>query len=65
MGFLSTTQASEKWGISPRRIQILCSEGRIPGVFRIGNTWAIPEDAEKPKDARIKSGKYIKDEREI
>ena len=65
MGFLSTTQASEKWGISPRRIQILCSEGRIPGVFRIGNTWAIPEDAEKPKDARIKSGKYIKDESEI
>lgn len=65
MGFLSTTQASKKWRISPRRIQILCSEGRIPGVFRIGNTWAIPEDAEKPKDARIKSGKYIKDEREI
>ena len=65
MGFLSTTQASKKWGISPRRIQILCSEGRIPGVFRIGNTWAIPEDAEKPKVARIKSGKYIKDESEI
>ena len=59
MGFLSTTQASEKWGISPRRIQILCTEKRIPGAFRIGNTWAIPEDAQKPKDARIKSGKYL------
>ena len=65
MGFLSTTQASEKWGISPRRIQILCTENRIPGAFRIGNTWAIPEDAQKPKDARIKSGKYMKDERVI
>lgn len=65
MGFLSTTQASEKWGISPRRIQILCTEKRIPGAFRIGNTWAIPEDAQKPKDARIKSGKYMKDERVI
>lgn len=43
-------------------IQILCAEKRIPGVFRIGNTWAIPEEAEKPKDARVKSGKYIKTE---
>ena len=65
MGFLSTTQASEKWGISPRRIQILCTEKRIPGAFRIGNTWAIPEDAQQPKAARIKSGKYMKDERVI
>ena len=58
--FLSTTQASKKWGISPRRIQVLCAEGRIPGVFRVGNTWAIPEEAQKPKDARIRSGRYIK-----
>ena len=65
MEYLSTTQASAKWGISPRRIQVLCAEKRIPGAFRIGNTWAIPEDAEKPKDARIKSGLYIKTEREI
>lgn len=60
MGFLSTTQASKKWEISPRRIQVLCAEGRIPGVFRVGNTWAIPEEAQKPKDARIRSGRYIK-----
>lgn len=60
MSFLSTTQASKKWGISSRRIQILCSEDRIPGATRIGSIWAIPDDAEKPKDARIKSGRYIK-----
>lgn len=60
MGFLTTTQASKKWGISSRRIQILCAEGRISGAMRIGTIWAIPENAEKPKDARIKSGKYIK-----
>ena len=29
-------------------------------AFIIGNTWAIPDNAEKPKDARIKTGKYIK-----
>lgn len=61
MEFLSTTQASEKWGISSRRIQKLCSEKRIPGALRIGNYWAVPADAKKPSDARVKSGKYIKD----
>ena len=60
MGYLSITQTAEKWGISGRRIQLLCSHGRIPGATKIGSYWAIPDDAEKPKDARIKSGKYIK-----
>ena len=60
MNYLSITQTAEKWGISTRRIQILCNEKRIPGAVRIGYSWAIPEDAEKPADARIKSGKYVK-----
>ena len=64
MKYLSIKQTAPRWGISPRRIQILCKEDRIPGAFFIGNTWAIPEDAEKPKDARIKSGKYIKTTKE-
>lgn len=51
---------SEKWGISVRRIQVLCTENRIPGAIKIGSSWAIPEDAKKPEDNRIKSGKYIK-----
>lgn len=60
MEYLSISQTAEKWNISRRRIQVLCSEGRIPGAMRIGFAWAIPADAEKPKDQRIKSGKYIK-----
>lgn len=60
MIYLSVAQTAERWGISPRRIQILCGEGRIPTAIRIGRAWAIPDDAEKPADARIKSGKYIK-----
>lgn len=60
MNYLSVSQTAEKWGISTRRIQILCGEGRIPGAMRIGAFWAIPDDAAKPKDARIKNGKYIK-----
>ena len=59
MEYLSIRQVSEKWGLSTRRINVLCSEGRIPGATKIGSYWAIPTDAEKPKDARIKSGKYI------
>ena len=57
MEFMSTKDASEKWGISERRIQKLCEEERIPGVFRLGRSWAIPKDAEKPMDARIKKCK--------
>lgn len=60
MGYLSISQTAEKWGVSVRRIQTLCATGRISGATKIGSYWAIPEDAEKPKDERIKSGKYIK-----
>lgn len=59
--YITIKQASALWGISSRRIQVLCAEGRIPGVNRLGNTWAIPKNALKPIDARIKSGKYKKD----
>ena len=60
MQYYSISQISAKWGISPRRIQVLCSENRIPGAIKIGYSWAIPGEAKKPKDARIKTGKYIK-----
>ena len=40
--------------------QTLCSTDRIPGAVKIGSYWAIPIDAEKPKDERIKTGRYIK-----
>ena len=36
MGYLSISQTAEKWGISSRRIRVLCVEGRIPGAFKIG-----------------------------
>ena len=61
MESLSVREVSEKWDLSTRRVQILCANGRIKGATRIGNMWVIPRGAKKPKDARIKSGKYIKD----
>lgn len=60
MKYLSITQTAERWGVSTRRIQILCAEGRVPGAIRIGTVWGIPDDEPKPADARIKSGKYVK-----
>lgn len=60
MKYLSIKETAERWGISERRIQVLCKENRISGTITIGRTWGIPDDAEKPADARIKSGKYMK-----
>lgn len=61
MRYFSISQMSDKWGISQRRIRTLCMEGRIEGAFKMGAYWSIPEDAEKPKDERIKSGRYVKE----
>ena len=54
MEYMTANQAAKKWNISQRRVQILCSEGRIPGGFKLGETWAIPSDQEKPEDKRKK-----------
>ena len=52
MDLLTTTQMAEKWEISRRRVTTLCREGRIEGAVLRGNTWLIPEDAQKPDDLR-------------
>lgn len=62
MEYLSLRQTAEKRGISVRRVQTLCSTNRIPGATKIGSYWAIPANAEKPRDERIKSGKYRKEQ---
>ena len=59
--YISVKQASEKWGISDRRVRILCSEGRIPGVIREGRSWKIPAEAGKPEDGRYKSAENLLD----
>lgn len=60
MEYLSIRQTAEKWGLSKRRVQVLCSQNRIPGAIKIDYSWVIPAEAKKPSDARVKSGKYIK-----
>ena len=58
--YMTVKEAPEKWGLSVRRVQLLCVEGRIEGAIKHASVWAIPKDAEKPKDERIVTGKYIK-----
>jgi Fic family protein len=52
MKYIKVSEAAAKWGISARRVRVLCEQGRIAGVERKGNLYMIPEDAERPIDAR-------------
>jgi DNA (cytosine-5)-methyltransferase 1 len=59
MDVLNTKIASDLWKISERRISKLCAEGRIHGAVKISGVWLLPPGSIKPKDSRIKSGRYI------
>ncbi len=52
MELLTTSEMAKKWDISRRRVTTLCAQGRIDGAILKGNTWLIPEYAEKPDDPR-------------
>lgn len=52
MEYIKVSKAAEKWGISARRVRLLCAEGKIEGVIRKGNLYMIPENAQKPADGR-------------
>ena len=54
MSFMSAKEAAEKWGVSQRRVAVLCAENRIADAVMIGKMWIIPTNAEKPEDARSK-----------
>lgn len=58
-GYLSITELAEKWEVHPRTVQIMCREGKIDGAVKFGKSWAIPENTERPKDMRVKSGNYV------
>ena len=57
MGYITIDEAAKKWGISPRRVQALCTAGRIEGATRHGRAWMIPEDAVRGADGRTKAGR--------
>ena len=36
MKYLTTSQIAEKWGLTERRIRMMCQEGKIEGAFLVG-----------------------------
>ena len=59
MEYIKVSQAAEKWGITPRRVRVLCAEGKIEGVIRKGKLYMIPETAVKPMDGRLSKTNII------
>ena len=57
MDYLKIDQVAAQWGISPRRLQTLCAEGKIKGAARFGRAWMIPKNAKKPIDGRTKASR--------
>lgn len=53
MEYMSAKEAADKWGISSKKIGVLCSEQRIAEATKVGNTWMIPISAEKPIDSSL------------
>ena len=57
MDYLKISEVAQQWGISTRRLQTLCNEGKIKGAARFGRAWMIPKDARKPQDGRTKESR--------
>ena len=53
-------EKAAEWGISYRSVNNMCKNKKIPGAVKVNSSWQIPDDATKPTDGRISSGKYIK-----
>lgn len=45
MNYLSCVDAAKAMGITVRRIQQMCKSGEIPGAFKEGRSWLIPENS--------------------
>ena len=56
MEYLTVKETAEKWNLSDRMVQQFCVQGRIPGAQKFGKSWAVPANAEKPKDPRKLQG---------
>lgn len=57
-GYKTIQELAQEWKLTERRIQIMCSEGKITGAVKFGRSWAIPDDVERPDDGRITTGEY-------
>ena len=59
LDYMTLKEAGQKWNVTPRQVNYLCSGGRIPGAVKMAGVWLIPKNAEKPIDGRTKQGKEL------
>ncbi len=52
---MTNKEAASLWGITERRVNTLCKNGRIPGAYKEGRRWVIPDNAQKPEDLRVRT----------
>ena len=57
MEYRRIDEVASEWGVTPRRIQSLCAEGKIRGAERFGRDWMIPKGAVRPPDRRRKAAR--------
>lgn len=55
---IDTKEAAKKWGVTKRTVYAYCNEGVIPGAFKEGKEWCIP-DIDKPPARRNGIVKYL------
>lgn len=60
MDYMTLKETAEKWNVTPRQVNYLCSAGRIPGAVKMASVWLVPKNADKPVDCRTKQGKELK-----
>ena len=52
--FVKVKELADRWGVTTRRINQLCSQGLFPGAYKEGKFWMIPSDAQRPAVLREK-----------
>ena len=57
MEYVTPKDKAAEWGLTSRRVEVLCGKSRVPGAYRLGRVWAIPKEAQKPIDGRTKAAK--------
>jgi len=57
--YKSIKEVADDWGVTVRRVQMLCNSGKLEGVKKYGRSWLIPSNVERPVDNRIVTGKFI------
>ena len=60
-GYMTVQEAAEKWGVTPRQVQILCKENRVAGAARMSRSWIIPDNAETPTTDKRGQGRERND----